>query len=127
MLFNKILSTAKIPETWLNGIIVPIYKGKGSRTEADNYRGITLLSCLGKLFTSILNTRITFFVEDTNVLNEFQTGFRKNHSTMDNCFLLTSLIALYRQKRTKLYCAFIDYAKAFDTVWHGGLWYKSQK
>ncbi len=62
-LFNKVLSTGEVPEDWLVGLIVPIFKHKGSKTECNNYRGITLLSCLGKLFTSTLNERLYTFVK----------------------------------------------------------------
>ena len=57
-LFNAILETGNIPTDWLTGIIIPIYKNKGSNLDPGNYRPITLLSCLGKLFTSILNNRL---------------------------------------------------------------------
>ena len=43
-----------IPETWTTGIIIPVYKNKGCPTDPDNFRAITLISCLGKLFTSIV-------------------------------------------------------------------------
>ena len=67
-LFNRVLDTGEIPDDWLIGIIIPIYKNKGSRDDANNYRGITLLSCLGKLFTSILNHRLTIFCEENYIL-----------------------------------------------------------
>ncbi len=54
-LFNKVLNIGEVPEDWLVGLIVPIFKQKGSNTDCNNYRGITLLSCLSKLFTSTLN------------------------------------------------------------------------
>ena len=57
-LFNKVLESGQMPNDWLVGLIIPIYKEKGDKKDANNYRGITLLSCLGKLFTSILNTRL---------------------------------------------------------------------
>ena len=44
--FNKVLMSGEMPEDWLIGMIVPIYKNKGARNDANNYRGITLLSCL---------------------------------------------------------------------------------
>ena len=56
--FNLIYRTATIPSSWTIGIIKPIYKGKGDKNDPDNYRPITILSCIGKLFTSILNNRI---------------------------------------------------------------------
>ena len=56
-LVNVIYDTGRVPLEWLLGEIKPLYK-KGDPTHAHNYRGITLLSCLGKLFTSILNDRL---------------------------------------------------------------------
>ena len=53
-MFNKIFDTAIIPDTWLNGVILPIYKNKGDPSLPENYRPITILSCLGKLFTSVI-------------------------------------------------------------------------
>jgi small basic protein len=49
-----------IPESWSIGIILPIYKNKGDPKDPDNYRAITLVSCLGKLFTAIINNRAYF-------------------------------------------------------------------
>ena len=57
-LFNIILDTGIIPSEWTIGVIKPIYKNKGDINDANNYRGITLLSCIGKLFTSVLNSRL---------------------------------------------------------------------
>ena len=57
-LFNLILACGVIPTNWCLGIIMPLYKNKGSGNDPDNYRGITLLSCLSKLFTSALNYRM---------------------------------------------------------------------
>ena len=65
---------------------MPIYKNKGGKTKPENYRPITILSCMGKLFTSILNERLDVFSDEFDVLNENQVGFRKEYSTVDNCF-----------------------------------------
>ena len=61
-------------------MILPLFKKKGSRSYVDNYRGITILSCLGKLFTSVVNTRITKFAEAINLIGIEQAGFRKGFS-----------------------------------------------
>ena len=53
-LFNKVLETGKIPEDWLTGRIVPIYRKVGEVNDVNNYRGITLLNCWSNLFTTIL-------------------------------------------------------------------------
>ena len=57
--FNCILNTGFFPKSWAEGFIIPIYKQKGPSTQPENYRPITILSCLGKLFTAVLNERLT--------------------------------------------------------------------
>ena len=94
-LFNIVLDTGVIPESWTSGIIKPVFKNKGCPTDPDNFRAITLISCLGKLFTSILNSRLNIFANEFNVISENQTGFRKGYSTQDNIFVLHALIELY--------------------------------
>ena len=83
-LFNIIFDTGVVPENWAVGNILPIYKNKGSADLPENYRPITLLSCLGKLFTSIINIRLKAYTEKYDILCHNQAGFRKGHSTVDN-------------------------------------------
>ena len=123
-LFNIIFETGTLPDSWLEGRIIPIYKNKGDRSTPENYRPITVLSCLSKVFTSVLNNRLTKFLDSTSGLNENQAGFRKGYSTIDHIFSLNTLLELHRAKKKKLYCAFIDFSKAFDSVWRIGLWRK---
>lgn len=121
---NLILNTGHLPNDWLFGKIKPIYKNKGDSLDPNNYRPITLLSCLGKLFTAALNERLNMFLEENNLLNENQAGFRKHHSTTDHIFTLYSLIELMKYEKKKLFCCFVDFSKAFDSVWRIGLWRK---
>ena len=84
-----------------------------------------MLSCFGKLFNSVINDRIHSFLETNDILGNEQSGFRKGHSTMDHVFALHCLIDVYLQRKKKeLFCAFIDYKKAFDSVQRGLLWGK---
>ena len=101
-----------------------IYKNKGCKSDPANYRPITLISCLGKLFTSILNERLQKYADEHDLINDCQAGFRKGYSTVDNTFILHSLIELVCKSKRKLYCAFIDVKQAFDRVWRDGLWLK---
>ena len=123
-LFNCILNTGVIPTDWCIGLILPLYKNKGSCHDPDNFRGITLLSCLGKLFTAVLNNRITKYLEYTGTMGDEQAGFRSGYSTMDHVFVLKAIIDIYLCKRSRVYCAFIDYSKAFDLVDRTSLWQK---
>ena len=92
-LFNLIFNSGKIPNTWLAGNIVPFYKNKGAKTDPKNFRPITILSCFGKLFTSVLNNRLNTFLDEFLLLNENQTGFRKKYSTLDNTFVIYGLLS----------------------------------
>ena len=123
-LFNIIFDSGNVPDVWLTGNIIPFYKNKGNQCDPQNYRPITILSCMGKLFTSILNARLCSYLEEYFLLNENQFGFRKGYSTVDSIFVLHMLFELLKKKKKKFFCAFIDFAKAFDTVWRSGLWTK---
>ena len=114
--FNLVFNTGIIPYEWSQGMISPIYKNKGDKANPDNYRGITILSCFGKLFTSVLNNRLNNYLENMNLLCEEQAGFRKKYGTTDHIFNLKCIIDLYLFRGKKLFCAFIDYKKAFDSV-----------
>lgn len=122
-LFNKIFECGVFPEEWSEGYIIPLHK-KGNLNDAENYRGITLLSALGKLFTRVVNNRLSEWSEKYFVLIEAQAGFRANMSTVDDIFVLHGLISHILNHGKKLYCAFIDFTKAFDYVVRENLWYK---
>lgn len=123
-LFNIILDSGILPEVWTLGVIKPIYKQKGDVRNPENYRPITLVSCLGKLFTGIISSRLNSFAEKHDILISNQAGFRKGFSTADNIFVLYCLIEIMQMRKKKLFSAFIDLKQAFDTVWRDGLWYK---
>ena len=97
--------------------MVPIFKGGSEEFKLDpnKYRGITLLSIVGKIYTTVLNKRVYDFVESKGILMEEQAGFRQNRSTTDQIFIITEIIKNRRPKKT--FCAFIDIANAYDKVW----------
>ena len=99
-------------------------KNKRDSSLPENYRPIPILSCLGKLFTSVINNRLTKFVESNNLLSENQAGFRKGYSVTDHLFIFHSVIDYLRYRKKKLCCTFIDFSKAFDQVWRSGLLFK---
>ncbi len=126
LIFNKLLESGNFPKQWSDGLIVPIHK-KGSIHAVENYRGITLLSAFGKLFTRVLNNRLTHWAEEYGVYVEAQGGFRSGYSTTDSIFALHNLIKWSLNNKKKLYCVFVDYRKAFDYVVRDNLWYKLLK
>ena len=75
-LLNRILSSGKYPMLWSFGLIVSIHK-KDDRSKAENFRGITLPSALGKLFTSILNDRLYDYMTKKGILKAEQGSFKK--------------------------------------------------
>ena len=119
-LFNRILDTGKYPTLWSFGLIVPIHK-KDDRSKVENYRGITLLCALGKLFTSILNNRLYDYMVQKGILKAEQGGFRKMHGTVDSIFTLKMLIDKYvkskpHKRQNALFSCFVDFRKAFDCI-----------
>ena len=125
LILNKSFDSGKFPEEWTLEVIVILFK-EGRKSNLNNYRGITLLSVLGKTSVGILNNRLWEVVNRFEILTESQTGFRKGYyRTTDHLFTLTTLIDHYTTKNKKsLFLCFIDFKKAFDKVDHELLWRK---
>jgi len=122
-LFNKILDTGCFPNDWGKALLVPIHK-KGNHNEPSNYRGIALLSCVSKVFTKIINTRITQWAEENDKMYDVQAGFTRGKSTIDQIFIFQSIVSKYlSRKGGRFYSVFIDFSKAFDSVPHLHLFY----
>ena len=82
-LYSIIWYEEYVPRQWREGLIVNLFK-KGDREDPSNYRGITLLSVVGKVFCKILNNRLVQVLDKERILHEGQTGFRVNRSCIDN-------------------------------------------
>ena len=114
-IFNNILRTKQIPDSWHEAKIVILFK-KGDPKDIKNYRPISLLSHSYKIFTRLLQTRIERTL-DENQPRE-QAGFRKGYSTTDHLQALNQIIEKSNEYKLPLCIGFIDYEKAFDTVEH---------
>ena len=126
ILFNKILDSGQYPERWSDAVLFPLHK-KGSATDKNNFRGISLLSVVGKIFTKKLNERLIKWANDHNAQHDEQAGYKKGYSTIDNIFVLQSIIQKYlSRQKGRYYVLFIDVSKAFDTIPHALSWYKMQ-
>ena len=99
--------------------IITLYKNKGDRSDCNNYRGISLLSVVGKTFARVILSRLYPLAE--RVYPESQCGFRTERSTVDMIFSLRQLQEKCREQQRPLYIAFIDLTKAFDLVSRTGL------
>ncbi|KAG6929473.1 hypothetical protein G0U57_005561, partial [Chelydra serpentina] len=99
--------------------IVTLYKDKGDRSDCNNYRGISLLSVVGKVFARVILNRLQKLAD--RVYPESQCGFRAGRSTTDMVFSLRQLQEKCREQHKPLLLAFIDLTKAFDLVNRDGL------
>ena len=88
---------------------MPTHK-KGDKSDVNNYRGISISSCLSKLFTSILNKRLYNYMKDNSLWRRNQCGFMSGHNA-----------------KQKVYMAFVDFSKYFDSINRDFLYYKLLK
>ena len=79
-----------MPISFRKSIIVSLFK-KGDPNVAANYRALSLIDTVCKIFNNILLNRL----EKNNILNEFQAGFRKQYSTIDNIFNLVNIVKVH--------------------------------
>ena len=110
-----------IPSSWREATIIPIPKPGKDKTAPENYRPIALTSCLCKTLERIINDRLTWFLEEKNVLSPFQAGFRHGRSTNDQLVQLETSIREAFIKKQHLLAVFFDLEKAFDTTWKYGI------
>ena len=121
-LFNSCLQNGTYP--WNGSITTPLHK-KGDRSDPENYRAITIGSCLGKLFSSLLLKRLLDFREVACPDLPNQLGFRKGAQCNDHILTLDTIIEKYVKKEKKrLFSCFVDYRKAFDSVCREALLFK---
>ncbi|GBP04929.1 RNA-directed DNA polymerase from mobile element jockey [Eumeta japonica] len=118
-LFNMILQEEKVPKQWCTSDIILLFK-KESPLDIGNYRPISLLAIIYKLFSSIILKRISNDIDKKQPKE--QAGFRLSFSTMDRIQTLEQIIEKYREYNRSLYVAFIDYSKAFDSISHCSIW-----
>lgn len=118
-MFNRILKSGYIPTQWETSYIILLYK-KGAKDDIGNYRPISLMSNMYKIFAKIILGRVSAKLDENQPME--QAGFRRNFSTIDHIHTLKQLIEKYNEFNKTLYVAFIDYAKAFDCISHKAMW-----
>lgn len=118
-LFNLVLEKEQVPSQWSKSNIILLYK-KGDPLDISNYRPISLLSTIYKLFSSIILTRIAPDIDRNQPIE--QAGFRPHYSTIDHIHTLEQIIEKFKEFNQPLYLAFVDYSKAFDSIAHSSIW-----
>ncbi len=125
-LFNHVLLSGIFPTEWRLSLLKPLHKG-GNTDDPNRYRGISIVSCLGKLFCSVLNGRLSKFVSEHKLNSIYQSGFTPGCRTTDNILVLKTIFDKYIEDKKNVYVCFVDFRKAFDSVWREGLAYKLLK
>ena len=113
-LINKVLNSGVAFEEWRRNIIIPLPK-KGDLSDYNNYRGISLMSIVGKLYNKLLLTRIQPYI--SKLLRGNQNGFRGNRGTSELILALRRLLEILSKKNSNGgVFTFIDFKKAFDSI-----------
>ena len=121
MLYNWIWKTS----THLGGgekeyLVVNFFK-KEDKADPRDYRGMTLLYTVGKIFCKILNDRIGMMMEKEDKISEEQAGFSPSRSCVNHVYTLGKIIQDRKYAGLTTYCFFLDVQKAYDIVWRNGL------
>lgn len=114
-IFNKSLLERKFPTAWKTAIIVPIHKS-GSQNVVENYRGVSILCCLSKVFEKLIHKMM--YHAASSIISEFQHGFVKNRSTTSNLMCYVTAVSRAMESHQQVDAIYVDFAKAFDTVPH---------
>ena len=123
LLYTDMYNHGHIPEGLKKGIIITLHKGgRKSKSDPNNYRAITLTSCILKLFERILLQQVEASLNTP--LNMLQGGFRAGLSCNMSSLMLKECISFTKENHSKLFVCFLDVQKAFDCVWHNGLFVK---
>ena len=125
IIFHNCINKGHFPLVWKKGNITPIYK-KNEKNLIENYRPISILPICGKLLERIIFNALYNFLENNNVLNVNQSGFRSGDSCTNQLLSITHQIFLSfnANPSQEVRGVFLDISKAFDKVWHDGLLFK---
>ena len=116
-IINLSLLNGTVPSCWKAANVTPVFK-KGDKKDPTNYRPISVIPVLGKILERVMYTRLMTFLSENNILTQFQSGFRPNHSTED---VLIRTVEDWRRdvdQGKAIAAVFIDFSKAFDSIEH---------
>ena len=119
-LFNSCMSSKVFPRIWKEAYVTAVFK-KGDPSIVNNYRPISLLSVIGKVFEKLIFRQIFNFLKDTDFLSPYQSGFVPGDSTINQLTQLYNTFCQAIDSGKEVRVIFFDISKAFDRVWHKGL------
>ena len=120
-IFNSIWRSGNFHECWSEAIVIPIPKPGKDHSDPNNYRPISLTSCVCKTLERMINDRLVWYLEDNNIITDIQCGFRKRKSTLDHLVRLESFIRNAFLNKQEVVSIFFDLEKAYDTTWKYGI------
>ena len=116
-IINKSIREGVFPALLKSALVCPILK-KGEKTKCENYRPISLLSNISKVFERVYYNKLEQFLNDNDIIYKLQFGFRKKYSTNHALLSITDKIRGFLDNKTFACGVFVDLEKAFDTVNH---------
>ncbi|KAF2343632.1 Reverse transcriptase domain, partial [Trinorchestia longiramus] len=116
-IFNRSLETRIVPDDWKRANVTPIFK-KGNKQIPNNYRPISLTSVISKTIERLLKVRITKHLNDQNLINDTQHGFREKRSCLTNLLDFFGEVNLIYDSTEAVDLVYLDFQKAFDKVPH---------
>ena len=123
-LFNSISKTSFYPSLWKKDILSPIHKSD-EKDDPNNFRGISLSSCFGKLFTKMLKNRLQCFIDEKGLISKNQGSGKTGSRTSDHLMVIKYLIDKHvKTEKQKLYACFVDIKKAYDCTSRELLFYR---
>lgn len=126
VLFNAAFSTGQVPLSWKSSLVTPIFK-KGDATDTANYRPIAVGEPIGRLYASILASRLVKYTEQQQLRSPTQAGYRPQLGTMHQAFALQHVVDKHKHARKPLYLCFVDLKSAYDKVQWQLLWQLLQR
>ena len=126
-LFNKCLKESCFPDCWKVSSVVLVFKNVGERSTAKNYRRISVLSVVSKVFEKLVNNRIVDHLEKCGLFSHFHYGFRSSRSTTDILTVVSDRIARAFDRSGATRAVALDISKALGRVWHTGRLHKCKK
>ena len=122
-IFNAILCNQYYPDDWKLGIITNLYKS-GDKLNTNNYRGLTINSSIAKVFNIVMNDRLLKYLEEGDIISKTQIGFKKKARTSDHIFVINTIFRKFCNGNKNVFLCFIDFQKAYDSVWQEALMLK---